>query len=180
MVVQHSSNEHLARRSVPTNAIGRFIRQRLPEEAEFGHTAEVAWLLFWARELQINLDAEIFSDAMALSSSAVAILILDLRQLDLISGSIDDTIWRQFATEEGLSSEMWLVAYEATKKNWWTKNISSKYINDHAFFKDIWTADIHFYDQKRKARPQVGPAFFSMIEALRPGRGRETGTFGDY
>lgn len=172
MVVQHTSHEHTAKRTVPMQTIAGHIRKRLPHEAEAGHTAEVAWLLFWARELCITLEAAALERATVLRSSVVAMIALDLRQRGLVSGNFDETMWASSAAKDGLSSEMWLVSYEATKKDWWSKSKSTRFIQSHQFFNDILSEDVFFYDEKRKSRPQVGADFFSMVQSLQRTTGR--------
>jgi hypothetical protein len=173
MFVQHVGSEHSAGRVVPINTIADHIKKRLPREAEAGHTAEVAWLLFLARELKIPLDAILLSQATKLRSSVAAMIALDLRQQGLIIGVLDDSLWAYFAKNDGLESEMWLVAYEATKKGWWTKPKNTRFIQAHKFFSQILEKDINFYDEKRKSRPQVGENFFSMIKSFRKKRKAE-------
>jgi hypothetical protein len=54
--------------------------------AEAAHTSEIAWLLFWARELEMQIDAQVVERVVRLRSSVNALLTLELRQLNLIKG----------------------------------------------------------------------------------------------
>lgn len=166
-VVQHLSSEHNSGRSVPKFTIKDFITGLLPTKAEAAHTAEVAWLLFWARELGLSVDSILLHRVVALRSSVIALLCLDLKQRGLINGSLDEDHWHSFARIDGLKSEMWLVAYEATKKAWWSKSTKSTFITTHSHFGELWSKDVRFYDERRKAVPQVGADFFSMLNALK-------------
>lgn len=67
---------------------------------------------------------------------------------------------------DGLKSEMWLLAYEVTKKGWWRRSVSGSYIGSHPFFGELWKRDVQFYEPKRKSRPQVGKSFFAMVASL--------------
>ena len=54
-------------------------------EAEAIHTDELAWLLFWAREIGFSVPSSALANVTRLRSSVVALLTLDLRQLGLVS-----------------------------------------------------------------------------------------------
>src|SRR3546814_9133471 len=84
------------------------------------------------------------------SSDLVGLITLDLWHRSQISGAPDFSFWQSFATAEGLKSEMWLIAYEATRKGWWPKAQSSDFITKHDYFSDLWTAKVEFYDSGKK------------------------------
>jgi hypothetical protein len=158
--------EHLAAANLDDvsikNEIKSYILQQIPLKADAVHTDEVAWLLFWAREVDLNVSAELLSRVVLLRSSVVALLVLDLRQRSKIIGKLDTSVWRSAANADGLKSDMWLVAYEATKKGWWKNDKSSTYISDHQYFWDIFTKDVEFYDTKLRARKKILPVFASQ------------------
>lgn len=147
--------EHLAANHqemvVSSKEISSFIEKLLPLKAEAAHTEEVAWLLFWAREIETKLPLQIFEKIKLLRSSVVGLITLDLRSRGLIDGVLKVPDWRLIANEDGLKSEMWLMAYEATKKGWWSANVDPKFIAEHAFFGDLWQKSISFYDVDKKA-----------------------------
>lgn len=143
--------------------IQAYILQQIPLKAEAVHTDEVAWLLFWAREIGLKIPSAILKEATTLRSSVVAMLVLDLNQKGLIEGQIDDSLWRSSANQNGLRSELWLVAYEATKRGWWPGIIKTSFITGHPYFSDIWNKDVNFYDPDKKAREEVKPAFLTVV-----------------
>jgi hypothetical protein len=155
--------EHLAALNatdeLPNDEIAAYILQQIPLKAEAAHTDEVAWLLFWARETKTQLPAEFLKVATSLRSSTVAMLSLDIQQRGLIIGKLDVDAWMSTTTSDGLRSEMWLAAYEATKKDWWPKKVATGFITGHQFFGDIWARDIEFYDPTKKARKKIEPVF---------------------
>jgi hypothetical protein len=132
--------------------IQNFILRQIPRGAAAGHTEELAWLLFWAREIGLLVPDNVINECSHLRSSAVAMIALDLRQLGLVSGILDETFWRSFCSKDGLASEMWLVSYEATMKGWWSTAQSDAYITGHQFFADILGKQVSFYDEARKAK----------------------------
>jgi Reverse transcriptase (RNA-dependent DNA polymerase) len=165
-VVQHLSVSHANGKLLPLNEVRVYIQGQLPNRAEAAHTAEVAWLIFWARELGISIGNTVLERVLNLRSSACALLVLDMANRGLIAGKIDTTFWQSFATVNGLKSEMWLVAYEATRKAWWPRPKGNAYITSHQYFAELWSRDVQFYESARKSRPQVGPKFFQMLSAL--------------
>jgi hypothetical protein len=157
--------EHLAAISVttplPAEEIQTYILHQIPIKAASGHTHELAWLLFWAREIGLTIPALVMSNVIKLRSSTVGLIALDLWHKDQISGALDFTFWQSFAKQDGLKSEMWLIAYEATQKGWWPKAQSSDFITQHEYFADLWNAKIEFYDPKQKARERASPSFLA-------------------
>jgi len=111
----------------------------------------------------MKLPATIFGDVVKLPSSVVALLVLDLIRMNLISGRIDTSFWSSFANKEGLYSEMWLVAYEATKKGWWPKEIEKKFIENDEFFGELLDNGVYFYDETQKSRKNI-PRSFSTLK----------------
>lgn len=172
-VVEHLCVSHRRGWVLPVDEIKEYIGELLPTFAEYGQVSEVAWLLFFARELSVSLAASSFEHVLSLRSSVCALLTLDLNRRGLISGRLRTAFWRSFATEKGLRSEMWLVAYEATHKGWWPKPKSAKFIRDHPFFNELHGAQIEFYDPRRRARPRANREFFTMIGRQWPAGGGE-------
>ena len=159
-VAEHLASMSLGSLRLPKPEINAYILEQIPIKAGFTHTEEVAWLLFWAREIGLSVPSDLLVKVSALRSSVVALLTLDLNQRGLISGPpLDTSLWESFATADGLKSEMWLVVYEATKKGWWPKTKASGFVTAAPFFQDLWAKDVEFYDPKKKARRHISPAF---------------------
>lgn len=155
-VVQHLSIAHAAGRPLPLNEVKSFIKEQIVVHAGASHTGELSWLLFWAREIRMRLTTKTIEGVFALNSSVCALIVLDLAESGALTGTVDTSHWESFANEDGLKSEMWLVAYEATIKKWWPKNnINSDFITKHAFFKELWNKNVQFYNRSRKSKPQV-------------------------
>ena len=165
-ITEHLAAMH-ATNGLPTAEIEEYILRQIPLKAEAIHTDELAWLLFCAREIGFSVPSAALANVTRLRSSVVALLTLDLRQRGLVSGPLDLTFWESFADKKGLKSDMWMVAYEATKKGWWSSKLSSAFITNHIFFSDLWHRDVNFYDVKIEASKKVKPIF-------------QTKTFGPY
>ena len=168
-IVQHLSVAHANGKALPMDEIREYIHQQIPIRAEAAHTAEVSWLIFWARELSFPLEASVLDRVLNLRSGVCALLVFDMLDRGLINGHIKTSFWRSFANVKGLKSEMWLVAYEVTKKGWWQRSKSSGYITSQAYFNELWKRDVEFYEAKRKSRAQVGRQLFSMVKAMSEG-----------
>jgi Reverse transcriptase (RNA-dependent DNA polymerase) len=170
-IVQHLSRASASGKDLPLEQIREYIHRQVSIRTEAAHTSEVAWLIFWARELQIQLEASVLNAVGRLRSSVCALLVFDMIQHGLIDEQVETTFWESFANADGLKSEMWLVAYEATKKNWWLRPRNSEYITSHRFFDELWRRNVEFYEPERRSRPQVGQPFFAMVARLSTGAG---------
>lgn len=144
---------------MPKGEVEAYILQQIPLKVEAVHTDELAWLLFWAREIDLNIPLRIIEKVSSLRSSIVAMLTLDLLQRGLIDKSLEISAWKAAATAEGLKSEMWLLAYEATRKGWWPTKQSAAFVTSHPFFGDVWSKGVEFYDPNRTARKTIKPTF---------------------
>jgi hypothetical protein len=136
-----------------------FILQQIPRKAEAAHTEELAWLLFWAREIGLEVPEDIINKCSHIRSSVVALVALDIRDSGKVLGILDDTFWRSFCSADGLKSEMWLVAYEATSRQWWASIENDDFITKHDFFADLKAKNVSFYDRTKKAKAQRPPVF---------------------
>ena len=159
-VAEHFAAVHTTS-ALPNAEIESYILQQVPLKAKAVHTDELAWLLFWAREIGLKITASTLASVTKLRSSVVALLTLDLQQRGLVDGPLNLSFWQNFATADGLKSEMWMVAYEATKKGWWSPKLPSGFVSGHPFFGDLWNKDVEFYDVKMKARKSVKSPFLT-------------------
>jgi hypothetical protein len=159
IIVEYTISAYTSGRPLPLNEIRAFIEHNVVLSAEAAKTFEVAWLLFWARELQIALPAQLFEPVTQLRSSVLALLTSDLRSRGLLIGDIAEEQWSGHATNKGLRSEMWLAAYEITRKEWWKQSQSGSFIKSDAYFSVLDALDISFYDTSKKAKPGFGQDF---------------------
>lgn len=151
---------------LPKGEIEAFILQQVPGKAEAAHTDEVAWLLFWAREIGLKVPVGAFDKVRMLRSSVVGLISLDLRQKGLVEGSLKVPEWKAFATSEGLKSEMWLLAYEASKKEWWPGSNKSSFLSAHPYFGDVLKKNVEFYDAKKVSKNAFEPIFPAVISPV--------------
>jgi hypothetical protein len=160
---------------LPDPEIETYILEQIPQKAEAVHPHELAWLLFWAREIGLKLPAASLEKTKKLRSSVAALIALDLRDSGRIDGVFKVPEWNACTTAEGLKSEMWLLSYEATKKGWWLGATKSAFITNHEYFASLWDKDVEFYNRAKKAKKKVMPSVFSAAAAS-----TSAGAFSDY
>ncbi|PWB90665.1 hypothetical protein C5688_09065 [Methylocystis sp. MitZ-2018] len=163
IVVEYTSSQFAKGRPLPITEITSFIHQQIQTKTDAAHTYEVCWLLFWARELQVEVEVQALRGVPQLRSSAVALLTLDLRDRGLLNGKIEEAHWKAFCQADGLKSEMWLVAYEAPRKGWWSTPRKTTYIDNHEFFGPVAAENVSFYDSSRIARARSGSDFLKLL-----------------
>jgi hypothetical protein len=128
--------------------VEKFIGDIIRAHSRVGHAYEVSWSLFIAKGLRIALSREQLLGVFELESSLCALLCMDLNARGLIDGGIDDATWLAYGTDDGLSSAMWLVAYEAVRKGWWSDG-RRDYVIDHPLFGPMLRRGVYFYDENR-------------------------------
>ncbi len=158
---------------VKKNRVAKLIKDIITNSGPSAAHYEIAWSLFLAKMLRIRLPAEWVQPVTKLESSVCALILLDLRQMGLIDGAVDTSLWTQSMTEAGLNSNMWLVAYEADLKGWLSPPISGFVLN-HPYFAEIRRRNVSFYDKARglknvrRSKPKKpSDAFLRHMAAVR-------------
>lgn len=128
-----------------------FIVEALSEHGPVGHDFEAVWHLFLARGLALRLKRSELAPVFRMESSPVALVAMDMNQRGLISRGIDQSTWKSAASAEGLKGPMWLLAYEAVRKGWWT-GISDAYVRSHPLFGPLLARGVYFYEETRNVR----------------------------
>jgi len=147
-VVQILTNYNADNFDIDKEKIGKLVEDLIHQCTPSGRHSEVAWALFLAKALKISLKPAIFDQIIGMDSSVCALLTLDLRSRNQISGPIDTSIWESYLTKDGLNTSMWLLAYEAKRKGWLTSN-TPDYVDLHPHFSVLISKGITFYDPKK-------------------------------
>ncbi|MBU1346229.1 MAG: RNA-directed DNA polymerase [Alphaproteobacteria bacterium] len=138
--------------TLPIDSIRKYISDNIKVAGKTGHAYEVMWALFLCKGLSITVNRSEVEHLFSMSSSSVALILMDLDRRGLIDGGIDDTIWMQdCANANGLQSPMWLLAYEAVRKGWWS--VPTTYVQADPFFDPMLLKGIHFYDENKNVPP---------------------------
>jgi len=122
----------------------KLIHDMVRSAAPLRHTEEVAWALFLAKGLRIEVRSRELESVCNSTSSVWALLCLDLDAMGLIEGTLDKKYWSSLANKESLTDATWLLAYEAVMKGW--LNPVNNYLYDHPWFGPMAKRKISFYD----------------------------------
>jgi len=155
-------------RSVVTEKarIAKYITDMLARHAPIGHHAEVAWCLFLAKALRIEIQKKDISPVYDIDCSICSLISLDLDERGLISGGLDKTKWEKLLTVDNLDSESWLLVYEGAVKGWLGSN--DAFIDGHKHFKDLKRKKVSFYDEGKNVKSKRAEkyAFLKFYENL--------------
>lgn len=154
---------------IPTDRVEKFLRDVIRVHARVGHAFEVSWALFIAKGLRIKLTRAILSDVFKMESSLCALLCMDLNSRGLVAGGIDEATWLPYGTGLGLTSPMWLLAYEAVRKGWWSDK-RRKYVEDDPLFGVMLRRGVFFYDERRNVRRLRRELKEAKTQRIRVGR----------
>lgn len=153
-------------RPIPTARVSKFIHDVLRVHAPVGHAFEVSWALFIAKGLRIEISEEGIAPVLTMESSACALLAMDLSRRGLIPAGFSDVHWLGYGAAEGLASAMWLLAYEAAKKNWWSDGRRT-YATDHPLFGPMIARGVFFYDERRNVVRARADAQRARLQSIR-------------
>lgn len=145
VIVEVLVNRQLKSNDVDTKKVGTFIDSNLGRLFETEKHGELAWLLFLASELSIKLKRKYLEGIFELNCPVPALHICHLHSLGLIDKPINRVTWNSFLTDVGLSSDMWMYAYEATLKGW-TGLTTKKFITSHPGFGPLFAKGVSFFD----------------------------------
>lgn len=152
--------------------IKKLIDDLIQKHAPLGHHGEVSWALFLAKGIGIKIGKQAAQTVSSLESSVCALLALDLFNRGLIPSKLDTSRWQQSLNIDGLESNLWLLAYEASLKGW-LRGSSPNFLDSHSHFRILKSKGVSFYDERRnvvhikKAVPKKPPvgvyAYFSIF-----------------
>ena len=120
--------------------------------------SEVAWALWVAILLQINLSTDAARAVSAMEDDFVSLLALDADSRGLFpAAALDKTAWETLINyNDVMSSSNWLMAYEGTIKGW--LGSAAQQVAADPFFRVLQQNNVSFYDQNPAWTPFTGPA----------------------
>lgn len=128
--------------------IKKLIDDLIRKNSPIAHHSEVAWSLFLAKALNINISDDVLGNISKLESSVCALLALDLQSKGLISRKLNTSLWRRSMNSAGLKSNMWLLAYEAHIKGWLAVS-NNNYVDNDSYFSILKAKKVSFYDTEK-------------------------------
>lgn len=126
--------------------------------APIRNASEVAWAIWAALTLGIDLSAEAAKDICGVEDDFVALLALDASARGCFAGgAVDVTFWESLvADEDALEGDHWLLAYEGVARGWMPTASSS--LASDGFFASMRQTGVHFYEPNPSRQPFTGPA----------------------
>jgi len=145
------SEYHARQYDINRSKLQKLVADIIVRSAPYSYHFEVAWSLFLAKALNIVIPNDAARYLGEIESSVCALLALDCQASGLIPNGLNTSKWRKALTGDGLYSRMWLLAYEADKKNW-LKGQSPRFVEQDKFFSELKQKNISFYDPNRTVR----------------------------
>lgn len=125
------------------SAIERFCNNLIKAHSISDHHSEAAWLLWICKELKIEIKKDVIDEIEHMSNSICTMIVLDLYHSAIIKNNFSTAYLDKFTTADSLSSEGWLVSYEAGKRKWLNNN-DTNYISNDNYFKTLLDNDVVF------------------------------------
>jgi hypothetical protein len=142
ILIVHSKNGKILNK----NRCEKYINDTINASFPLGHTSEVAWSLFLARELSIKLSTELIQPLVDSENSVYGLLCLDLEKRALVRGTLNHMVLDSLMNPASLWDANWLVAYEADLKGWLPNSVGTTHVENDIWFKEMKAKKISFYD----------------------------------
>lgn len=134
--------------SLSKRRIGSRFIELATRSLEKGDLYEAIWLTYALRGLKIPIsDKKFLSIAGSTQSSALALILLDMRSRGLITAPLPTGEWeRQIRSDTILTGWTWLLAYEACRRGWLPDQNG---LMNEPFFQAMNSRSVIFYDERR-------------------------------
>lgn len=141
-------------RAAASEVIESLIRTHSP----IRNASEVAWGLWAAIALDVEMSMEAAHAASSMEDDFVALLALDANSRGLFgSHQVDTSQWEALTDDDdALMGLHWLLAYEGSVRKWLTAPRAR--VTKDPFFKILSKRQVHFYDTDPARNPFTGPA----------------------
>lgn len=139
--------------SINSAAVEKTINTILSEHAPLEHHSEVAWALWIAIGMNIQIDPSVAKTVSLMRSSPCHILIFELQRRGMCS-MIDNSLLVERNNSDDLYGDMWLAVYETRVQGLFTPPAD---LLKGTFFGSLRDAGVKFFDLNRVPKP-----FFSF------------------
>lgn len=158
--------EHSTKRVSAKRIAERFLALVI-RNLENGHLYEAIWLLYTIRGLKRPIFSKRVCElAEATPSSALALILLDMRSKGLGLTNVPKSYWESRISEDRISSDwIWLLAYEGFRHGWLS---DTKSLMQRPLFKPMTDRNVVFYDENKNI-----PTSRSAVTKRREARRRE-------
>ena len=147
IIVEILANRNIEKLDVDLKKTESFIRGSMGVLADNNRLGELAWMLFLAKALRVQIRASDLKILTVTNSSVCALLLCDLEARGLIIGMLDKSYWNSSLSDSGLQSEMWLYSYEASRKGWTGQ--SDAFLSLNPQFRELYKRQVSFYNENR-------------------------------
>jgi hypothetical protein len=147
-----------AGRPVDKKGASEALEPLILNNAPLRNGSEVAWALWAAIALEVDLSDASAQAIAAMEDDFVALLALDADSRGhFTAGALDKAAWEALVDyDEVLGGPNWLLAYEGTARGWLTS--AAARVGGDPFFSELLRRGIHFYDPYPMRSPFTGPA----------------------
>lgn len=135
-----------ANRSLPLEPLSKVIDMVVRQQAPRKHSSEVAWSLWAAIVFKVPLQFRAARAVVTMADDACALLLLHLRELNLIPSHVSVAPLSKFVVTEELRKRHWLLAYESWNKGWLAPKNGVTLAGDAAF-DFLMKHGVEFYDR---------------------------------
>jgi hypothetical protein len=139
-------------------AAAEVLEALLKRHAPLRNASEVAWALWAAITLEVDLSQDVADVISAMEDDFVALLALDANARGRFGADpIDTSAWETLVDyDEVLMGEHWLLAYEGAAQGWIGTSVPR--VQADPFFNVLLANGVHFYDPDPEHDPFTGPA----------------------
>lgn len=143
---------------VDREAAGEVVETLIRTHSPIRNASEVAWGLWAAISLEVELSAESGRAVSGMEDDFVALLSLDAYEQGLFgSHQLDVSLWESITDyDKVMAGPHWLLAYEAAVAKWLEGPTS--HVKSDPFFKVLKQRRVRFYDSDPDRNPFTGPA----------------------
>jgi hypothetical protein len=114
--------------------------------ATLEHGSEIVWALWGSKMLNLTIPDAVANVVGTMRDNFVALVALDLQHSGLISRAVTFGEWKKLMKQSELSTENWLLAYEANCKGWLPPVSGTDFVATDQTFGPIKAAGVYFYN----------------------------------
>jgi hypothetical protein len=126
-----------------------FIHDLIMRSAPLRHTHEVAWSLFLAKALKVEISQNACKRVIEMESSVCLLILIDLFNRGLAEQKLSASLWQKYLGMNGLHSQLWLLVYELHRKGWLGLASKGSFVEADPHFGPLIKAGVSFYSVRR-------------------------------
>jgi hypothetical protein len=138
--------------SIQKKKVGGIIENIVNQDALHGHASEVAWAVWMAINLDIDLSKASVDLAKKVDDPVIPIVLLHARSKGLTPSSFKGDTWCDVMEPRELYGPNWLLAYEANIKGWLPSNSKNDHVDARSEFKWLKDNNVSFYNEDADGR----------------------------